>query len=423
MRQLLSHRRNIVHKLKNPLFLVLPKDPHPNPSPRGRGAKKNTFLLPLYLWERGLGGEGFFNSPKTGEPAVNFPLVAIKNVAKVVTGKTPSKKDEDNFSGEISFITPSELGKGIYVHSSPQTLSEQGAKTIKLVPKNSVMVCCIGSLGKIAIAGKELATNQKINTVIFNENRVYYKYGFYALSRLKPKMEALAPSTTVAIINKSNFEVLEIPLPPLPEQQRIAAILDKADAIRRKRQQAIELADEFLRAVFLEMFGDPVANPKGWEIKTFADIFSRKPQIGTIKPVTNSGDVKVVRVGEIGEKEVFYNKVATTDYDDNDINKYQLAVGDLLLARAIGSESHLGKASLFKEQEQIFIYDSHVMRICFNEKANPDFIYQWLQSDGGRKNFMQQAGRTAVQFNIYHRQLKIRFSYFDDPKIVGHQAA
>ena len=59
----------------------------------------------------------------------------------------------------------------------------------------------------------------------------------------------------------------EIPLPPLPEQKRIAAILDKADAIRRKRQQAIQLADDFLRAVFLDMFGDPVTNPKGWNLR------------------------------------------------------------------------------------------------------------------------------------------------------------
>jgi len=62
-------------------------------------------------------------------------------------------------------------------------------------------------------------------------------------------------------------ERIEIPFPPLAEQKRIAAILDKADSLRRKRQQAIELADEFLRAVFLDMFGDPVTNPKGWEIK------------------------------------------------------------------------------------------------------------------------------------------------------------
>ncbi|MEZ9273796.1 restriction endonuclease subunit S [Vibrio sp. 10N.286.54.B2] len=64
----------------------------------------------------------------------------------------------------------------------------------------------------------------------------------------------------------------EIPLPPLAEQKRIATILDKADVIRQKRKQAIDLADEFLRSVFLDMFGDPVTNPKGWEVKRFGDL-------------------------------------------------------------------------------------------------------------------------------------------------------
>lgn len=197
---------------------------------------------------------------------MSWPLVAIKEVAKVVTGKTPSTVDEQNFGGNIPFVTPAELGLEAYVTSAPRTLSAKGASAIKLVPKNAVMVCCIGSLGKMAIAGTPVATNQQINSVIFDENRVDAKYGFYALQLLKPKMEAMAPSTTVAIVNKGNFEAMQIPLPPLPEQKRIAAILDKADAIRRKRQQAIQLADEFLRAVFLDMFGDPVTNPKGWEV-------------------------------------------------------------------------------------------------------------------------------------------------------------
>src|SRR5690606_10552099 len=67
----------------------------------------------------------------------------------------------------------------------------------------------------------------------------------------------------------------EIPLPPLPEQKRIAAILDKADTIRHKRQQAIQLADDFLRAVFLDMFGDPVTNPKGWEVDALEQLSTR----------------------------------------------------------------------------------------------------------------------------------------------------
>jgi type I restriction enzyme S subunit len=203
---------------------------------------------------------------------VSWPLVAIKEVAKVVTGKTPSTVDDQNFGGDIPFVTPAELGLEAYVTSTPRTLSAKGASAIKLVPKNAVMVCCIGSLGKMAIAGTPVATNQQINSVIFDENRVDAKYGFYALQLLKPKMEAMAPSTTVAIVNKGNFEAMQIPLPPLPEQKRIAAILDKADAIRRKRQQAIQLANDFLRAVFLDMFGDPVTNSKGWDIRAVKEM-------------------------------------------------------------------------------------------------------------------------------------------------------
>ncbi len=68
-------------------------------------------------------------------------------------------------------------------------------------------------------------------------------------------------------IRKSELEQFKLPLPSLEEQKRIAAILDKADSLRRKRQQALQLADDFLRATFLDLFGDPVTNPKGWPVK------------------------------------------------------------------------------------------------------------------------------------------------------------
>lgn len=67
----------------------------------------------------------------------------------------------------------------------------------------------------------------------------------------------------------------ELPLPPLPEQRRIADILDKADAVRRKRKEAIALTEELLRSAFLEMFGDPVTNPKGWNVLTVGDLTDR----------------------------------------------------------------------------------------------------------------------------------------------------
>jgi len=96
------------------------------------------------------------------------------------------------------------------------------------------------------------------------------RYLFYALK--KASLGEKKITTSIPGLNRDDFYDTEIPLPPLDEQKRIAAILDKADALRRKRQQAIDLADQFLRSVFLEMFGDPVTNPKGWPTANFGEV-------------------------------------------------------------------------------------------------------------------------------------------------------
>ncbi len=237
---------------------------------------------------------------------MSWPSVKIKDVAKVVTGKTPLKSKSEYYGGDIPFITPSELGF-VDMLEPKHTLTELGATQIKLIPAETVMVCCIGSLGKLAIATREVGTNQQINSVIFDKSKVFPKFGFYALSLLKPLMQHVAPSTTVAIINKSSFENFTISLPPLEEQKRIAAILDKADAIRRKRQAAIELADQFLRSVFLDMFGDPVTNPKGWEKKTLGELSSVKTGSTPSRNDSGnySGDIPWVKTTEVIGKKIY----------------------------------------------------------------------------------------------------------------------
>jgi type I restriction enzyme S subunit len=89
-------------------------------------------------------------------------MVAFREIAEVITGSTPSTKQEEYFGGEVPFVTPTELNGGIPVSKTPVTLTEIGANQVRVIPENSVMVCCIGSLGKTGIAGTRLATNQQI---------------------------------------------------------------------------------------------------------------------------------------------------------------------------------------------------------------------------------------------------------------------
>ncbi len=121
--------------------------------------------------------------------------------------------------------------------------------------------------------GQSFLMAQGMYAFKLNEH-VYPRYFCYfsAEQRFREQVLRSKVGSTQVHIRGSEFRSIQIPLPPLAEQKRIAAILDKADAIRRKRQQAIQLADDFLRAVFLDMFGDPVTNPKGWEVKPVGDL-------------------------------------------------------------------------------------------------------------------------------------------------------
>lgn len=329
---------------------------------------------------------------------MSWPIVAIKDVARVVTGKTPSTAETDNFDGDIPFVTPSELGESIYVTTAPRTLSDKGAAEVKLVPENAVMVCCIGSLGKLAVAGRKVATNQQINSVIFDEGKVNPKYGFYALQRLKPKMESMAPSTTVAIINKRNFESLQIPLPPLPEQKRIAAILDKADAIRRKRQQAIQLADDFLRAVFLDMFGDPVTNPKGWDelvLKEIADIRSGVTKGKVVKP-GESVTLPYMRVANVQDGYLDLEDVQVITVSVKDAEKCQLLKGDILLTEG-GDPDKLGRGHVWNGEIENCLHQNHIFSVRVKDKeiVRPDFLSAIISSQRGKQYFLKVGKQTT----------------------------
>lgn len=128
-----------------------------------------------------------------------------------------------------------------------------------------------GTIGKVHYTSTDYwPLNTSLYVTNFHGNDP--KWVFYMLKAFQ--LERFVEGAGVPTLNRNLVHDELIPLPPLDEQKRIAAILDKADAIRRKRQQAILLADDFLRSVFLDMFGDPVTNPKGWEVRKWKDVLS-----------------------------------------------------------------------------------------------------------------------------------------------------
>ena len=206
-------------------------------------------------------------------PQSLYPHVSIAECGEVVTGSTPSKSNPDFWDGVIPFVTPSQLGDSAAIVKSNEFVTSAGAASGRLLPEGAVLVCCIGSLGKSGVAGVPVITNQQINAIVFNPDIMDSRYGYYAARQLTPLLEHYAPATTLKIVKKSMFSSIEIPLPPLPEQKRIAAILDKADELRAKRREAIAELDKLIQATFLDMFGDPVTNPRKLSQSSLKDVF------------------------------------------------------------------------------------------------------------------------------------------------------
>ncbi|HFZ1762999.1 TPA: restriction endonuclease subunit S [Klebsiella aerogenes] len=348
---------------------------------------------------------------------MSWPMVSIESVAKVITGKTPPKADPNCFGGNIPFITPSELTDSNYLLKPETTLTEKGLATTKLIPKNSILVCCIGSLGKMAMADLPVATNQQINSVIFDEDKIYYRFGFYALKLLKNELKNIAPSTTVAIVNKSRFSELKIPSPPLEEQKRIAAILDKAADICQKREQATKLVDDFLHSIFLEMFGDPVENPKGWKKdkikKGVSDITSGWSATGENIPC-KSNEFGVLKISSVtsGIFKPEENKVVDCKTIPTSKKLIHPKKGDLLFSRANTRELVAAICMVHQDYDNLFLPDKLWSIKLNHELLLPEFFLILIQNEKVRELLTKQATGTSGSM------LNISKSKFEETEII-----
>ena len=279
-----------------------------------------------------------------------------------------------------------------------------------LVNKGDVVIALSGATtGKYGVYLHEepCLLNQRIGIIRKGESeKLNLQYFYFYLTKLKSEILSKAQGAAQPNISTKDIGQFKIPLPPLHEQQKIAAILDAADQLRQKDQQLIEHYTRLGQALFLEMFGDPVGNPMGWEEFALKSLFSASPRIGTTTPASEDGITKVVRVGEIGQKQINFSKCKNVNLNEKEQERYLLCTGDIVLARAIGSISHLGKASLFESYNTPVVFDSHVMRLRFDHSLiSPEFFYNWMQSAGGRAIFLKNSGQTAVQFNINAKQI------------------
>jgi len=205
-------------------------------------------------------------------------------------------------------------------------------------------------------------------------------------------------STTTGLRNLdiNRYLAQEIPTPDPDEQRRIADILDKADAIRRKRQDAIKLSEDFLRSVFLDMFGDPVTNPKGWEIANLEDLCSDvvdcPHSTPKYEPIETS--FACVRSSDIQDG---YLDWTTTKYVNEEefterIKRTVPTTGDVIYCR---EGARFGNAARVLGDKRICLGQRMMLLRSDREMSTPEFVWSFLSSPNTYQQVSQQIGGSA----------------------------
>ncbi len=210
-----------------------------------------------------------------------------------------------------------------------------------------------------------------------------------------------------ASVSIGNLKTIPVTVPPLAEQRRIAEVLDRAEALRANRRAALAQLDELTQAIFLDLFGDPKSNPKAWPQKAMAELFATSPIFGSmIPPVPEKCGWLSLRVGNIQDWTLDLSDSKYVDLPTASVERHSVKDGDLLLARAIASQDHLGKCVIAHPNDEQWAFDSHLMRLRFDlKRTEPEFIRHLLMTSGGRSLFLKASRKSTVQFNINTKEI------------------
>jgi type I restriction enzyme S subunit len=205
----------------------------------------------------------------------------VADLGSVVTGTTPSSKYPEEFGYEMPFVTPSDFGSyNKWTNFADRMLSQKGIDKLmnRVLPANSVLVTCIGSdMGKVVLNRIPVITNQQINSIVPNIKIVNPEFLYYKLIAMYDILRMYGEAgTAVPIVNKGDFERIEVTIPSLPEQRAIAGILssldDKIDLLHRQNKTLEQLAETLFRQWFV------VEAEEGWEAKRLEEIISFDPR-------------------------------------------------------------------------------------------------------------------------------------------------
>ncbi|MET4030126.1 MULTISPECIES: restriction endonuclease subunit S [unclassified Bradyrhizobium] len=209
-----------------------------------------------------------------------------------------------------------------------------------------------------------------------------------------------------ANINSEELKSFLLPLPPLQEQRRILALLDQAAEIKRRTEAARAKARSIIPALFMNTFGDPATNPKGWPVQFLAELADIGSGLTKGKKLNGMPIVPTpyLRVANVQADRLDLSEIKLINATEDDRKRCRLEVGDLLMTEG-GDIDKLGRCAMWRGEVDLCLHQNHVFRVRMGKAVNPDYARAFMQSEAARGYFLRVAKRTTGIASINKTQL------------------
>lgn len=323
-------------------------------------------------------------------------FVKLATVTETVMGQAPSSNDCNKDGIGTPFVKAGEFGL------SRPLIKEWTTNPLKFAQYDDVLLCVVGATcGKIN-KGFDGAIGRSVAAVRAKPELIDKNYLYYFLQTWSLRLRAMSQGAAQTVITRDMIGSLEVPLLPLSEQRRIASILDKADELRQKRQQAIEKLDQLLQATFIDMFGDPISNPKKWNLVSAKKVLKIQGGYAFSSSDFSNIGIPVVKIGNANK--LGFN---TEKFDfiipkqPEKLIQYELRSGDLLmsLTGTVGKDDY-GNITEVTDDYNMYYLNQRVAKLEVTNNLFSKNYIRYFFSQSSIKNLITKNNRGVRQANI-----------------------
>ncbi|MGC0894383.1 restriction endonuclease subunit S [Pantoea agglomerans] len=339
---------------------------------------------------------------------MSWPMVKLGDVC-TINPRLPKNADPEQ---EVTFLAMAAVSDKGEISSQETRIFHETKKGFTYFERGDVLLAKITPCFE---NGKATLTNNLKTQIGFGSTEFHVlraipelilpEYIFYLIWNERFRIAAAKEMTGSAGQKRVSVDYLkeyQFHLPPICEQENIVETLNKGYSIQRKREQAIKLADDFLRATFLEMFGDPVSNPKGWDVRPLGQhiIHANNGLSRRRKESENTGEV-VLRLQDVHYEGIrFNNNLNRIKLTTSEKERFLVANGDILFIRVNGNPDYVGRSAVFEGYKENIYHNDHLIRLRISEQYEPIFLSYCFNHEAGKRIISGKIKTSAGQYTI-----------------------